>query len=115
MSDTIENDNTNKQLKVELTIDKGGAPVGNENAKKGKLFYDQLRKVLIQDDALKLRQIALRLIEAAEDGEAWAVREVIDRIDGKAIQATEISGPDGAEIVKGIGIVFVDGHANNEG
>jgi len=115
MSDTIENDNTNKQLKVELTIDKGGAPVGNENAKKGKLFYDQLRKVLIQDDALKLRQIALRLIEAAEDGEAWAVREVIDRIDGKAIQATEISGPEGAELVKGIGIVFVTPDENREG
>jgi len=115
MSDTIENDNTNKQLKVELTIDKGGAPVGNENARKGRLFYDQLRKVLIQDDALKLRQIALRLIEAAEDGEAWAVREVIDRIDGKAIQATEISGPEGAELVKGIGIVFVTPDENREG
>ena len=115
MSDTIQNDNTNKELKVELTIDKGGAPVGNENAKKGKLFYDQLRKVLIQDDALKLRQIALRLVEAAEDGEAWAVREVIDRIDGKAIQATEISGPEGAELVKGIGIVFVTPDENREG
>ena len=115
MSDTIENDNTNKQLKVELTIDKGGAPVGNENARKGRLFYDQLRKVLIQDDALKLRQIALRLVEAAEDGEAWAVREVIDRIDGKAIQATEISGPEGAELVKGIGIVFVTPDENREG
>jgi|GEM_PF-1711138 len=115
MSDTIQNDNTNKELKVELTIDKGGAPVGNENARKGRLFYDQLRKVLIQDDALKLRQIALRLVEAAEDGEAWAVREVIDRIDGKAIQATEISGPEGAELVKGIGIVFVTPDENREG
>ena len=115
MSDTIQNDNQNKDLEVETTIDKGGAPVGNDNARKGKLFYDQLRKVLIQEDALKLRNIATKLVEAAEEGEAWAVREVIDRIDGKAIQATEISGPDGAEIVKGIGIVFVDGHANNEG
>ena len=71
--------------------------------------------MLIQDDALKLRQIALRLVEAAEDGEAWAVREVIDRIDGKAIQATEISGPEGAELVKGIGIVFVTPDENREG
>ena len=115
MSDTIQNDNQNKDIKSDIDQSRSDKMQGNLNAKKGRLFYEQLRKVLIQDDALKLRLIATKLVEAAEDGEAWAVREVIDRIDGKAIQATEISGPDGAEIVKGIGIVFVDGHANNEG
>ena len=115
MSDTIQNDNTNKDIKSDIDQSRSDKMQGNLNAKKGRLFYEQLRKVLIQDDALKLRLIATKLVEAAEEGEAWAVREVIDRIDGKAIQATEISGPDGAEIVKGIGIVFVDGHANNEG
>ena len=115
MSDTIQNDNTNKELKSDIDQSRSEKMQGNQNSKKGRLFYEQLRKVLIQEDALKLRNIATKLVEAAEDGEAWAVREVIDRIDGKAIQATEISGPDGAEIVKGIGIVFVDGHANNEG
>ena len=115
MSDTIQNDNQNKDIKSDIDQSRSDKMQGNLNAKKGRLFYEQLRKVLIQDDALKLRLIATKLVEAAEEGEAWAVREVIDRIDGKAIQATEISGPDGAEIVKGIGIVFVDGHANNEG
>lgn len=115
MSDTIQNDNTNKDIKSDIDQSRSDKMQGNQNSKKGRLFYEQLRKVLIQEDALKLRNIATKLVEAAEDGEAWAVREVIDRIDGKAIQATEISGPDGAEIVKGIGIVFVDGHANNEG
>ena len=115
MSDTIQNDNQNKDIKSEIDQSRSDKMQGNLNAKKGRLFYEQLRKVLIQEDALKLRNIATKLVEAAEEGEAWAVREVIDRIDGKAIQATEISGPDGAEIVKGIGIVFVDGHANNEG
>ena len=115
MSDTIQNDNTNKDIKSDIDQSRSDKMQGNLNAKKGRLFYEQLRKVLIQEDALKLRNIATKLVEAAEEGEAWAVREVIDRIDGKAIQATEISGPDGAEIVKGIGIVFVDGHANNEG
>ena len=38
------------------------------------------------------------------------MKEVIDRMDGKAVQATEISGPDGAEFVKGIGFMFVDGN-----
>ena len=115
MSDTIQNDNQNKDIKSDIDQSRSEKMQGNQNSKKGRLFYEQLRKVLIQDDALKLRLIATKLVEAAEEGEAWAVREVIDRIDGKAIQATEISGPDGAEIVKGIGIVFVDGHANNEG
>jgi len=115
MSDTIQNDNQNKDIKSDIDQSRSDKMQGNQNSKKGRLFYEQLRKVLIQEDALKLRNIATKLVEAAEDGEAWAVREVIDRIDGKAIQATEISGPDGAEIVKGIGIVFVDGHANNEG
>ena len=115
MSDTIQNDNQNKDIKSDIDQSRSDKMQGNQNSKKGRLFYEQLRKVLIQEDALKLRNIATKLVEAAEEGEAWAVREVIDRIDGKAIQATEISGPDGAEIVKGIGIVFVDGHANNEG
>jgi len=84
---------------------------GNANAKKGKLFYDQLRKVLVQEDALKLRAIATKLVEAAEDGEPWAVKEIMDRMDGKPIQAQEITGADGAEFVKGIGFMFVDGNA----
>jgi len=83
---------------------------GNQNARKGKLFSDQLRKVLVQNDALKLRQVTEKLVDAAVEGEPWAVKEVIDRMDGKAVQATEISGPDGAEFVKGIGFMFVDGN-----
>ena len=97
-------------IEVDSTVDKGGAPEGNQNAKKGKLFYEQLRMVLIQNDKFKLRKIADKLVESAEKGEAWAIKEIMDRMDGKAVQATEISGPDGAEFVKGIGFMFVDGN-----
>jgi len=83
-----------------------GAPLGSQNAKKGKLFYDQLRKVLVQEDALRLRKIAEKLVEAAEEGEAWAVKEIMDRVDGKAIQATEITGADG-EPLTSIQVTFV--------
>lgn len=38
----MENSTENKDLQVEPT-NKGGAPVGNQNGKKGKLFYDALR------------------------------------------------------------------------
>ena len=77
---------------------KGGAPLGNQNGKKGKLFYNQLRKALVQEDSLRLRKIADKLVDAAEKGEPWAIKEVIDRVDGRAVQATEISGVDGEAI-----------------
>ena len=68
---------------IDSTVDKGGAPEGNENARKGKLFYGELRNVLVQNDALKLRKIAEKLVESAEEGEPWAVKEIMDRMDGK--------------------------------
>jgi hypothetical protein len=85
--------------KVEIEpISKVGAPLGNQNGKKGKLFFNQLRMALVQEDGRKLRNIAQKLVDAAEQGEPWAIKEVIDRVDGKAVQATEISGADGGEI-----------------
>ena len=82
-------------------VGKVGAPAesmkGNSNAQKRGAFVYQLRRVL-HDKPEKLRKIAEKLLEEAENGESWAIKEVIDRLDGKAIQATEISGPDGGEI-----------------
>ena len=93
MENSIENNN------VEVaSTNKGGAPIGNQNGKKGKLFYDQLRVALVQEDKRRLRTIAEKLVKAAENGDAWAIKEIIDRVDGKAIQATEISGVDGADL-----------------
>jgi hypothetical protein len=87
----------NKDLPID-SISKVGAPIGNNNNKKGKLFYNQLRVALVQEDSRKLRTIAQKLVDAAEQGEPWAIKEVIDRVDGKAVQATEISGVDGEAI-----------------
>ena len=95
-------------MTVETTNDKGGAPIGNQNAKKGKLFYDQLRKVLVQNDCLKLRNIADKLVQAAEKGEGWAIKEVMDRMDGKAVQATELTGPEGSQLKTAVQLIFVD-------
>jgi hypothetical protein len=93
----MENSTEINTLQVEPT-NKGGAPLGNQNGKKGKLFYDQLRVALVQEDKKRLRNIAEKLVKAAENGDAWAIKEIIDRVDGKAIQATEISGVDGADL-----------------
>jgi len=93
----MENGSENNNLQIESNNSRGGQ-VGNQNAKKGKLFYNELRKALVQHDQLKLRQIADKLVEKAIDGEPWAVKEIMDRVDGKAIQATEISGADGDDL-----------------
>lgn len=92
-------------LPVEST-NKGGAPEGNDNAKKGKMFYDQLRKVLVQNDQRKLRNISDKLVEAAEKGEAWAIKEIMDRMDGKPVAIQEVQGPNGAELKTGFTLIF---------
>jgi len=93
----MENSTEINNVEVAST-NKGGAPVGNQNGKKGKLFYNQLRVALVQEDSRKLRNIAQKLVDAAEQGEPWAVKEIMDRVDGKAVQSTEISGVDGNAI-----------------
>ena len=80
---------------------------GNHNAAKGKLFYNQLRKVLVQEDQLKLRQIAEKLVEAAQEGEAWAVKEIMDRVDGKAVQSTTFEDAEGNSLLQAIEVTIV--------
>ena len=80
---------------------------GNQNAAKGKLFYGQLRKVLVQEDHLKLRQIAEKLVEAAQNGEAWAVKEIADRLDGKSHQSTSLEDAEGNSLLQAIEVRFV--------
>lgn len=82
------------------------APIGNTNAVKGKMFYDKLRKRLTQEPH-RLERIVNELITQAEQGEAWAVKEVIDRLDGKAVQTTEMQNSDGTPILSGIQVMFV--------
>lgn len=93
----MENSTENNNLQVEPT-NKGGAPTGNQNGKKGKLFYDALRVALVQEDRKKLRKITEKLVQAAEEGEPWAVKEIMDRMDGKPVNTTELSGKDGGDI-----------------
>ena len=90
----MENAKENNKVEVSPT-NKGGAPIGNQNGKKGKLFFDALRVALVQEDRKKLRKITEKLIEAAENGDAWAVKEIMDRMDGKPVNTTELSGVDG--------------------
>ena len=68
------------------------APKGNKNAvgNQGpwgdRVFFDQLRRAIVQDDYKRLRQAAEALLNKAADGEPWAIKELADRTDGKAKQ-----------------------------
>jgi hypothetical protein len=66
------------------------APTGNSNAKKGKEWFDALRKECVQKDALA--KIAAVVVEKAMAGEVWAVTEVANRFDGKPAQSVELTG-----------------------
>jgi hypothetical protein len=66
------------------------APTGNHNARKGKEWFDALRKECVQRGSLD--KIAKVLLDKAESGEAWAIQEVANRFDGKPAQAVELSG-----------------------
>ena len=101
-------------MTLSIDTNKVGAPIGNDNAKKGKLFYDQLRKVLVQNDQLKLRQVSEKLVDAAIEGEPWAVKEIMDRMDGKAVAIQEIQGPGGAELKTGFTLVFEEPANGND-
>lgn len=69
-----------------------GAPVGNKNATKNKVWEETLRRALLANDGEKLRSIADKLIERALEGDVSALKEVGDRIDGKPKQQLELSG-----------------------
>lgn len=88
-----------------------GAPFGNKNNSKGRMFFSELRKALTQEPE-RLRAIALKLISLAEKGEPWAVKELVDRIDGKPSQPQETEGTDTAKLLT-IDLRFVTSEESN--
>jgi hypothetical protein len=91
-----------------MTFEKGnkfgvheGPPLGNQNARKGSLIKGAIRRALAEDSAKgreTLQNIIRKMLDDAEAGDAKARTETFDRLDGKAMQPSEISGPDGGEI-----------------
>jgi ribosomal protein L17 len=72
-----------------------GAPSGNQNSiKSNRLWAETIKRALVQSDGERLRRIAEALLTKAEDGDMTAIREVGDRLDGKASQSVQLSGDD---------------------
>lgn len=63
---------------------------GNQLGAKSKLFDAALKRAIAQDDGVRLRNAAEKLLELAATGEAWAIRELADRLDGKSQQNVSV-------------------------
>jgi len=85
-----------------------GAQPGNDNAARGREWRDAIRRAVARkghdepgDDGAYRRgldAVADRFVEAAANGDAWAMKELGDRTDGKSVQAVEITGKDGESL-----------------
>lgn len=74
-----------------------GAPKGNQNAARGRVWREAIDRA-IKRDRKALDNVARALLTAAQAGDMQAIKELGDRLDGKAVQAIEASGPDGGPI-----------------
>ena len=73
-----------------------GAPKGNQNAAKARIMSKHL---LARIEERKLwPELMDALLTKALEGDVPAIKEVFDRIDGKATQDINIGGPDGGAL-----------------
>lgn len=77
------------------------APVGNDNKVKNKPWADAIARALARkangkSDGLNI--IADQLVSAAINGDQWAIKEIGDRIDGKAAQSVALTNPEGGDL-----------------
>jgi hypothetical protein len=98
-----------KEEQLALAREKAAhANQGNKNSSKEKRIWGNIiRKLAVQEDYKRLHAIAEKLYEKAAEGDLGAVKEIGDRLDGKAIAVQELTGADGKDLPIGIGISFV--------
>lgn len=75
----------------------GGAPFGNQNAVKSRRWSQAIDQALAKrskgEAQLALVELAEKLLQRCDEGDLSAIKELGDRVEGKAVQP--ISGPDG--------------------
>jgi hypothetical protein len=73
---------------------KGGQP-GNTNAsRKNRIVSNALSRVVTQNPD-KIREACEKLLDRAVEGDLPAFREIMDRLEGKPVQAVEGTGEGG--------------------
>ncbi len=88
-----------------------GAPLGNQNAVKGKAWAEAVKRAIRgkygKEWEESLAELAKALVDAAAAGDMQALKEVGDRIDGKPRQQIEQMGEDGGPIKTSMTVEFV--------
>lgn len=93
-------------------VNKGGAPLGNQNAVKGKRFQKAVERVLARkygDVDKGYEALAEKYIEVAEAKDPNILKDVADRSDGKPTQT--VAGDPNAPLVHKIERVIIDNAA----
>ncbi len=76
--------------------------IGNTNATKGKPWRDAINRALArraEDHTVEggLNTLADKFLAACEEGDQWAMKELGDRVEGKAAQSHTLGNEDGEE------------------
>ncbi|MCP5006287.1 MAG: hypothetical protein GY941_20460 [Planctomycetes bacterium] len=73
---------------------KSGGQPGNQNAAKEKRWANAINTALSNrcksDGQKALVELAEKMLAAADKGEAWAIKELGDRLDGKPAQSLSV-------------------------
>jgi hypothetical protein len=84
-----------------------GAPVGNKNAAKGAQLTAMLEFALNKNDKELLRKGIDNVAKSFAEGERWAIEFAFDRIEGKSVARTELTGIDGSPLPMGISVEYI--------
>ena len=73
-----------------------GAPIGNKNAAKAKLWTAAIERALENRSRKQgkqaLDELAEKLLVACDAGEGWALKELGDRLEGRPVTPIEQTG-----------------------
>jgi len=75
---------------------------GNSVAAKDKLFARTLKRALDQENGVKLRQCAEKVIELAVQGERWACEMLRDTLDGRPATSLVATDDEGRSLTIGL-------------
>ena len=93
-----------------------GAPPGNQNAAKGRIWGDAVRRAVARrangDLHHGLDELADKLLDAVANGDLQALKEFGDRIEGKSAQTLAVGGSDELPPIAGVLIRAIDGTGN---